>query len=36
MGWSLGSRECDGHGGGGEATREEVRKRNGMYEVGFE
>ena len=32
----MGSWECDGHGGGGEATREEVRKLNGMYGVGFE
>ena len=32
----MGSWECDGHGGGGEATREEVRKHNGMYGVGFD
>ena len=32
----MGSREYDGHEGGGEATRKEVRKHNGMYGVGFD
>jgi len=32
----LGSRECDGYGGGGEVNREEVRKLNCMCGGCFE